>query len=134
MRGLPWWLRWVKKLPAIQETQVRSLGWEDHLEPTPVSSPGESHGQRSLLGYSPWGHKDSDMTELLTLFLLLKNGEASNRQRWTQEGIPGEKSTGGKLEGNSPLSSSEGLSSSATGSLHMLFPLLGVLCPFPPSL
>ena len=133
MRGLPWWLRRVKNLPAIQETQVRSLGWEDHLEPIPVFSPGESHGWRSLLGYSPWGHTESDMTELLTLFLLLKNGEASNRQRWTQAGIPGAKSTGGKLEGNT-LSSSEGLSSSATGSLHMLFPLLGVLCPFPPSL
>ena len=32
-------------------------------QPTPVSWPGEFHGQRSLLGYSPWGHKESDMTE-----------------------------------------------------------------------
>ena len=48
--------------------------------------PGESHGQRSLLGYSPWGHKESDMTELLTPLLSLKNGEASKRQRWTQAG------------------------------------------------
>ena len=31
--------------------------------PTPVFLPGESHGQRSLLGYSPWGCKESDMTE-----------------------------------------------------------------------
>ena len=30
---------------------------------TPVFFPGESHGQRSLEGYSPWGHKDSDITE-----------------------------------------------------------------------
>ena len=30
---------------------------------TPVFLPGESHGQRSLAGYSPWGHKQSDMTE-----------------------------------------------------------------------
>ena len=41
--------------------QVRSLGWEDHLrrkwEPTPVFLPGKSHGQRSLAGYSPWGHR-----------------------------------------------------------------------------
>ena len=41
-----------------------SLGWEDPLEkemqPTPVFLPGEFHGQRSLLGYSPWGHKESD--------------------------------------------------------------------------
>ena len=32
--------------------------------PTPVFLPGESHGQRSLVGYSPWGHKDSDTTEV----------------------------------------------------------------------
>ena len=35
-------------------------------QPTPVSSPGESHGQRSLAGYSPWGLKESDMTERLS--------------------------------------------------------------------
>ena len=44
----------VKNLPAMQETQVRSLGWEDSLEKewqhTPVFLPGESHGQRSLVG------------------------------------------------------------------------------------
>ena len=32
-------------------------------QPTPVFLPGESHGQRSLAGYSPWNHKDSDATE-----------------------------------------------------------------------
>ena len=32
-------------------------------QPTPVSMPGKSHGQKSLAGYSPWGHKESDMTE-----------------------------------------------------------------------
>ena len=30
---------------------------------TPIFLPGESHGQRSLVGYSPWGHKELDMTE-----------------------------------------------------------------------
>ena len=35
--------------------------------PTPVFLPGESHGQRSLMGHSPWGHKESDRTERLTL-------------------------------------------------------------------
>ena len=34
--------------------------------PTPVFLPGESHGQRRLAGYSPWGHKELDMTERLT--------------------------------------------------------------------
>ena len=56
----------VKHLPAMQETQVLSLGWEDPLEKgrlrTPVFLPGELHGQRSLVGYSPWSFKESDMT------------------------------------------------------------------------
>ena len=34
-----------------------------HGNPTPVFLPGEFHGQRSLVSYSPWGHKESDMTE-----------------------------------------------------------------------
>ena len=33
-------------------------------QPTPVFLPGESHGQRSLVGYSPWGHKESDTAEV----------------------------------------------------------------------
>ena len=57
----------VKNLPAMQETQVRSLGWDDPLEKemttTPVFLPGESHGQRSQAGYSPQGSKESDTTE-----------------------------------------------------------------------
>ena len=40
--------------------------WRRKWQPTPVVLPGESHGQMSLAGYSPWGHKESDMTELLT--------------------------------------------------------------------
>ena len=57
----------VKNPPAMQETPVQSLGWEDPLEkewhPTPVLLPGESHGQRSLESYSPWGCKESDRTK-----------------------------------------------------------------------
>ena len=63
----------VKNLPAVQETQVRSLGQEDPVGrewlPTPVFLSGEFHGQRSLVGYSPWGHKESDTAERLTLSL-----------------------------------------------------------------
>ena len=59
-----------KNLPAVQETQVRSLGWEDLLEKgmasTPVFLPGEFQGQRNLASYSPWGCKESDTTEQLT--------------------------------------------------------------------
>ena len=50
-----------------QEMQVQSLGREDLLEEelatTPVFLPGKPHGQRSLVGYSPKGRKESDMTE-----------------------------------------------------------------------
>ena len=57
----------VKNLPAMQETQVHSLGQEDSLEKgvatTPVFLPAEFHGRRSLVGYSPWGLKESDITE-----------------------------------------------------------------------
>ena len=52
---------------AMQETWVQSLGWEDPLEkegqPTAVFLPGETHGQRSLVGYSLNGCKESDMIE-----------------------------------------------------------------------
>ena len=43
---------WVKKTP-----------WRREWQPTPVFLPGKFHGQRSLAGYSPWGHKESDTTE-----------------------------------------------------------------------
>ena len=60
----------VKNLPAMQETWVRLLGWDDpwrrEWKPTPVILPGEFHGQRKLVGCSPWGHKESDLTEQLT--------------------------------------------------------------------
>ena len=45
---------WVGKIP-----------WTRAWQPTPVSLPGESHGQRSLTGYSPWGHKELDTTEVI---------------------------------------------------------------------
>ena len=57
----------VKNLPSMQETQVRFLvqedPWRRKWQPTPVFLPGESHGQKSLEGYSPWGSKESDTTE-----------------------------------------------------------------------
>ena len=57
----------VKNLPEMQETWVQSLGWEDPWRkerlPTPVFLPRESHGQRNLEGYSPWGRKELNMTK-----------------------------------------------------------------------
>ena len=65
----------VKNLPAMWETRVQSLGWEDSLEkemqPTPVFLPGKCHGWRTLVGYSPWGLKESDTTEQLHFHFLL---------------------------------------------------------------
>ena len=57
----------VKNLPAMRETWVRSLSWEDPLEEGMVTHSsilaGEFHGQRSPEGYSHWGRKDLDMTK-----------------------------------------------------------------------
>ena len=47
---------------------VRKMAWSRKWQPLPVFSPGESHGQKSLEGYNPWGHKESDKTEWLTLW------------------------------------------------------------------
>ena len=44
---------WVKKIP-----------WRRKWQPTPVSLPGESHAQRSLMNYSPWGRKEADTTDV----------------------------------------------------------------------
>ena len=69
----------VKNLPAMRETWVQSLGWKDPLEKrnaTPVFWPGELHGL-----YRPWGRKESDMTERLTLY-------GSSQQRILEADIP----------------------------------------------
>ena len=44
---------------------VGMIPWRRKWQPTPVLLPGESHGWRSLVGYSPWGRKESDTTEQL---------------------------------------------------------------------
>ena len=66
----------LKHLPPMRETGVQFLGREDPLEkewqPTLVFLPGESHGWRSLIGCSPRGPKELDMTERLHFSLTLK--------------------------------------------------------------
>ena len=67
--------QWSRTCLPMQETQVQSLGREDPLKEgtathssiqySPVFLPGESHGQRSLAGYSPWAGKETDTTERL---------------------------------------------------------------------
>ena len=60
----------VENLPAMWETQVgRCVGkipWRKKWQPSPVFLPGESHGQRSLAGYSPWSRRQLDTPEQLT--------------------------------------------------------------------
>ena len=62
----------VKNPPAMQEMKFWSLGWEDpvgkEMTPTPVFLLGQSDEQRSLVGYSPWGPKESDTTEELSAY------------------------------------------------------------------
>jgi len=59
----------IKNPPAMWEPWVRSLGWEDPLEEgmathsSILSCLENPHGQRSLVGYSPSGHKELDTTE-----------------------------------------------------------------------
>jgi len=62
----------VKNLPANAgdvkrcrfDSWLGKIPWKRAWQPTPVFLPEESHGQRSLVGYSPRGHKESDMTEV----------------------------------------------------------------------
>ena len=57
----------VKNLPAMQETWARSLGQEDSLEKGMTTHSSilawEIHGQRSLAGYTLWGHNEEDTAE-----------------------------------------------------------------------
>ena len=59
----------LKRLPGMRETRfdlwVRKIPWRRKSHPIPVLLPGESHGGTSLVGCSPWGHKEWDMTERL---------------------------------------------------------------------
>ena len=68
-----WWLRWQRiclqfKKPGF-DLWVGKIPWRRERLSTPVFLPGESHGQRSLVGYSPWGYKELDTIEWLTLSL-----------------------------------------------------------------
>ena len=81
---------------ALNPRSGRSSG-EGNGNPTPVLLPGESHGRRSLVGYSPRGHKESDMTEqlhftsqdsrlipdiyLTWIYLLLKNNQLMTEKK-----------------------------------------------------
>ena len=62
--GLPWWLSRQRFHLQCRKhgfnAWVRKIPWRRKRQPTPVFLPGESHGQRRLVGYSPWGCRESD--------------------------------------------------------------------------
>ena len=65
----PWWLRWYRMCLQYRRPKfdpwVRKIPWGREWQPTLVFLPGDSHGQRSLVGYSPWVCKESDTNEQL---------------------------------------------------------------------
>ena len=69
---LPWWLRWWRIHLQCWRPRfgpwVGKIFWRREWLPTPVFLPGESHGQRTLAGYSPRDCKESDTTERLVFF------------------------------------------------------------------
>ena len=92
LRWLPFVLLWERKINPVclkkklsksrnnlsitcWTIQVRKIPWRKDWLPTPVFLPGKSHGQRSLVGYSPRGHKEPDTTEQARILrLLFKTG------------------------------------------------------------
>ena len=74
---------------SIPDFWVGKIPWRRKWQPTPVLLPGESHGWRSLVGYSLWGHKESDTTERLhfTSEISSRKSEIPKEhfmQRWAQ--------------------------------------------------
>ena len=61
------------------QSRVREIPWSRAGPPTSIFLPGESQGQRSLAGCSPWGHKELDLTERLILYSTLKMKREFNR-------------------------------------------------------
>ena len=67
---LPWWLSRRRGL----DPWVGKISWRRPWQPTPVFLPGESHVLKSLVGYSSWGRKESNMTEQLSMHACRKTG------------------------------------------------------------
>ena len=71
--GRPRFEPWVGKIP-----------WRRKWQSTPGLLPGKSHGQRSLVGYSPWGRKESDTTERIHFTSLHYPGGAGGEESFCQ--------------------------------------------------
>ena len=67
---LPWWLSGKETAcqcrRRVLSPWVMNIPWRRKWQPTPVFFPGKSNGQRGLVGYNPWGHKESDTTYRLS--------------------------------------------------------------------
>ena len=61
-----WWRISLSSRRRGFNAWVGKILWRRKWQPTPVFMPGKSHGPRSLVGYSPWGHKESDPTQWLS--------------------------------------------------------------------
>ena len=145
----------------MQETQrhrlnpgVRKILWRRAWQPTPIFLSGESYGQKSLVGYSPWGPKESDMTEATehtrvclehlpwaSPTVLLKVVPAAvkaadgthQRSSWFQESA-----SSGRCPARTQLHSREGSLCRLKAITHLTFGAFGVeahpLVLFPPAL
>ena len=87
--ALAWRLaRWHLPMQEMQETRVQSLGQEEPLEgkwqPAPVFLPGKLNRQKCLVGCSPWGHEESDTTELLSTHTLGWATNVDGPHPWTR--------------------------------------------------
>ena len=81
---------------------VRKISWRRAWQPTPVFLPGESHGQRSLVGYSPWDHKESDRTEHTRAYT------RTHTQTFSQQQILSQKITKNCVPSKSRISKKQG--------------------------
>ena len=76
-RGFPERTTSLSLISSVSSVQFSILlcclvwSWRRQWQPTPVLLPGKSHGQRSLVGFSPWGREESDMTEPLHFYFSL---------------------------------------------------------------
>ena len=69
--------QWLEKKIHLQCRRPGFDPWRRKRQPTPEFLPGKFHGQRSLVDYSPWGHKESDTTEAVSM---IRNTDSLERQ------------------------------------------------------
>ena len=82
----PCWLKWLKICLQFGRPRfdpwVRKFPWRREWQPTTAFFPGESHGQRSLMGYCLWSHTELDTTEQLTLWLHCLLEKCKSKPKW----------------------------------------------------